>query len=77
MAAVDLTCVDGGALVHGAVLDEGVGADDTARADDRLAPQDGARKDHSTRSNDCLLYTSITMVKEDGRWKASAITLNL
>ena len=54
VAAVDLAGVHGSALVHGAVLDEGVGADDAARADDRLAPQDGACKDHSARGNDHL-----------------------
>ena len=54
MAAVDLAGVDGGALVHGAVLDQAVGADDAACADDRLAPQNGARKDHSARGNDHL-----------------------
>ena len=54
MAAVDLTCVDGGALVHGAVLDEGVGADDAACADDRPALQDGAREDDSARGDDDL-----------------------
>ena len=37
MAAVDLAGVDGGALVHGAVLNQGIGADDAACADDRLA----------------------------------------
>ena len=54
MTAVHLAGVDGGALVHGAVLNEAVGADDAARADDRLAPQDGARKDHSARGDDHL-----------------------
>ncbi len=49
-----LAGVHGGAFIHGAILDQGIGADDTARADDRLAPQDGARKDHSARGNDHL-----------------------
>ena len=49
MAAVHLAGVDGGALVYGAVLDEAVGADDAARADDRSAPQDGAGQDLCTR----------------------------
>ena len=45
VAAVDLAGVDGGAFVHGAVLDEGVGADDAACADGGLAAQDGACED--------------------------------
>ena len=45
MAAVDMAGVDGGALVHDAVLDEGVGADDAACPNDGMAPQDGAGQD--------------------------------
>ena len=45
MTAVHLAGVDGGALVYGAVLNEAVGADDAARADDGFAPQDGAGQD--------------------------------
>ena len=49
VAAVDLAGVDGGALVHDAVLDEGVGADDAACPDDGMAPQDGAGQDDGPR----------------------------
>ena len=52
VAAVDLAGVDGGAFVHGAVLDEGVGADDAACADGGLAAQDGACEDDGSRGND-------------------------
>ena len=52
VAAVDLAGVDGGAFVHGAVLDEGVGADDAACADGGLAAQDGACEDGGSRGND-------------------------
>jgi len=52
VAAVDLTGVDGGAFVHGAVLDKGVGADDAACADGGLAAQDGACEDDGSRGND-------------------------
>ena len=56
MAAVDLAGVDGGALVHGAVLDQAVGADDAACADDRFAPQDGARQNGGSRGDDNALF---------------------
>ena len=49
MTAVDLAGVDGGALVHDAVLDEGVGADDAACPNDGMAPQDGAGQDDGPR----------------------------
>ena len=49
VAAVDLAGVDGGALVHDAVLDEGVGADDAACPNDGMAPQDGAGQDDGPR----------------------------
>ena len=49
MTAVHLAGVDGGALVYGAVLNEAVGADDAARADDGFAPQDGAGQDLCSR----------------------------
>jgi hypothetical protein len=55
MAAVDLAGVDGGALVHGAVLDQGIGADDAACADDRLAAQDGACQNGGSRGDDNAL----------------------
>lgn len=54
MWLLHLAGVYGGAFIHGAVLDQGVGADDAACADDRLAPQDGACKNYSTRGNDHL-----------------------
>ena len=52
MTAVDLAGVDGGALVHGAVLDQGIGADDASCADDRLAAQDGACQNGGSRGDD-------------------------
>ena len=55
MGAVDLAGVDGGALVHGAVLNEAVRTDDTACADDGLAAQDGAGQDGGTRRDDDAL----------------------
>jgi len=52
VAAVYLTGVDGAALVYDAVLNEGVGADDAARTDDRSAAQDGTGQNDGTRGDD-------------------------
>ena len=51
LGGVDLAGIDGGAGADLAVLDEGVGPDDTAGADHRPAPQDGAGEDSGPRSN--------------------------
>ena len=54
VALVALAGVDGGACLDHGILQQGVGADDAVRADDRFAAQDAARQDGGTGGNDDL-----------------------
>ena len=51
VALVALAGVDGGTFLHHGILQQGVGADDAAGADDGVAPQDAAGQDGSPRGN--------------------------
>ena len=54
VAPIALAGIDRGPGVNDGILQQGVGADDAVRADDRLAAQDAARQDGRTRGNDDL-----------------------
>ena len=54
VAPIALAGIDRGPGVNDGILEQGVGADDAVRADDRLAAQDAARQDGRTGGNDDL-----------------------
>jgi hypothetical protein len=54
VAPIALAGIDRGPGVNDGILQQGVGADDAVRADDRLAAQDAARQDGRTGGNDDL-----------------------
>ncbi len=54
VAAITLAGIDRGTGVNDGILQQGVGADDAVRADDRLAAQDAARQDGGTGGDDDL-----------------------